>query len=169
MKRDELQILINWQNKPDRKPLLLRGARQVGKTWLMKEFGRTQFKQVAYINLESNPAIKEVFQGDYDIKRILTALSIASGIPIEPENTLIILDEIQEFPCCDYLAEVFPGNAPQYAGHFRRAPAWVVPLAPAHFFFQGGKEGISGNPVPRSSYPGKSRGLPPRGKSPRWA
>ncbi len=78
--------------------MIIRGARQVGKTWLMKEFGRHSFESCAYINFERNERMKQLFSGDFDVTRILRGLSIESGTEIEPEKTLIILDEIQEAP-----------------------------------------------------------------------
>lgn len=98
MKRNAMQSLIDWKNKKHRKPMIIRGARQVGKTWLMKEFGRCEFEKTAYINFDKNERMKLLFEGDFDIKRILRGLSIESGVNIEPQNTLIILDEVQEVP-----------------------------------------------------------------------
>lgn len=98
MKRHAMQRLIEWKREPGRLPMLIRGARQVGKTWLMKEFGRTEFKKYAYINFDRNERMRQLFSGDFDVDRILLGLFIESGIDIEPENTLIILDEIQEVP-----------------------------------------------------------------------
>jgi len=79
-----------------RKPLIIRGARQVGKTWLMQEFGKTFFHNVAYINFDNNPRMQQVFQEDYNIQRLITALQIESGVTISAKNTLIIFDEVQE-------------------------------------------------------------------------
>lgn len=98
MKRNAMQSLIDWKNRAHRKPMIIRGARQVGKTWLMKEFGRCEFEKTAYINFDKNDRMKLLFEGDFDIKRILRGLSIESGVNIEPQNTLIILDEVQEVP-----------------------------------------------------------------------
>lgn len=98
MKRFAMQELINWKNKPNRFPMILKGARQVGKTWLMKAFGKTHFSQYAYINFDRNQRMKKLFAGDFSVDRIIKGLSIESEVQIEPENTLIILDEIQEVP-----------------------------------------------------------------------
>ena len=98
MKRYAMQRLIEWKQTPDRLPMIIRGARQVGKTWLMKEFGRTEFESCAYINFDRNRRMAELFFGDFDVDRILRGLSIESGVAITPEKTLIILDEIQEVP-----------------------------------------------------------------------
>ena len=92
MERYAMKQLVNWKNKKNRKPLILKGARQVGKTWLMKEFGKRYFKYVAYINLDKNERFRSVFETDYDIDRILMAINIETGIKIVPNETLIILD-----------------------------------------------------------------------------
>ena len=93
-----MEKLRNWKEKDNRKPLIIMGARQVGKTWLMKEFGKTCYEKVAYISFYNNKRMDDVFQMDFDINRILMNLNIESGITITPENTLIILDEIQNSP-----------------------------------------------------------------------
>jgi len=98
MKRHAMQQLLDWKADPHRLPLIIRGARQVGKTWLMKEFGRTEFEKCAYINFDRNDRMKQLFSGDFDVDRILRGLAIESDVEIEPETTLIILDEIQEVP-----------------------------------------------------------------------
>ena len=98
MKRFAIEQLKQWKDKKDRKPLIIRGARQVGKTWLMKEFGRTCFDNVAYVNFDSNARMKNVFDGEIDIPRIIMAISIETGMTIDSHNTLIIFDEIQEVP-----------------------------------------------------------------------
>ncbi len=99
---------------PDRKPLVIMGARQVGKTWIMKEFGRQCYKNTAYISFFNNNAAKNIFESDYDIKRILTYLNIEAGFPIEPEKTLIIFDEIQNAPKAFESLKYFCENAPEY-------------------------------------------------------
>ena len=95
MKRDFVVKLEKWLNNPLRKPLILSGARQVGKTWLLKEFGRTHFKSVAYVNFERHPEVGSLFEGAFDFRRILTGLQAASGVQIVAGETLVILDEIQ--------------------------------------------------------------------------
>lgn len=114
MKRREMSYLKTWKKSDDRKPLIIRGARQVGKTWLMKEFGQQKYKQYAYINFESNAALKTLFADDFDIKRILAAIRIETGVNIEPENTLIIMDEIQEANGALTSLKYFRENAPEY-------------------------------------------------------
>ena len=78
--------------------MIIRGARQVGKTWLMKEFGSCYFEKCAYVSFDRNKRMEQLFSGDFNVDRILSGLSIESGVDITPENTLIILDEIQEVP-----------------------------------------------------------------------
>ena len=98
MKRAAMHKLTAWKEDPRRLPLIIRGARQVGKTWLMKEFGKLFFEKYAYISFDRNKRMEQLFSGDFNVDRILTGLSIESGVEIAPENTLIILDEIQEVP-----------------------------------------------------------------------
>lgn len=95
MKRFIVDKLEKWSNNPLRKPLVLSGARQVGKTWLLKEFGRTHFKRVAYVNFERHPELGVLFEGAFDFRRILTGLQAASGVQIVAGETLVVLDEIQ--------------------------------------------------------------------------
>lgn len=109
-----MQRLIDWKNATTRKPLVIRGARQVGKTWLMREFGKTQYEKVAYINLESSGAMRGIFQADFNLQRILLAIQIETGIQIEPENTLIILDEIQEAEKAITSLKYFQENGSEY-------------------------------------------------------
>ena len=98
MKRTKLADLIAWKNSDSRKPLIIRGARQVGKTWLMQEFGKTQYAKTIYLNFEKNKRLKALFTDDFDIKRIIVALQAESGLTINAENTLLIFDEIQSVP-----------------------------------------------------------------------
>ncbi len=114
MKRDLQSKLQAWKDSPNRKPLILHGARQVGKTWLLKEFGRSSFKRVAYINFEENSRLAGLFSGDLNINRLLTGLRIESAAIIEPGTTLIILDEIQECPQALTSLKYFAENTPEY-------------------------------------------------------
>lgn len=114
MERNLLQQLMVWKNKPNRKPLIIRGARQVGKTWLMKEFGKREYTQTAYVNFESSKLLKSLFVDNFDLQRILTAIQIETGIQIHPENTLIILDEIQEAEGAITSLKYFYENLPNY-------------------------------------------------------
>lgn len=115
MERTLMEKLIKWKDKPNRKPLILKGARQVGKTWLMKEFGRKNFKNTAYVNFDNNERMKDIFDIDYDIDRILMAINIETGQKILPGETLIIFDEIQENPRAIASLKYFCENAPEYA------------------------------------------------------
>ncbi len=114
MKRFAMQYLKKWKAKENRKPLVIRGARQVGKTWLMKEFGKKEYQQTAYVNFEGNKRLKSLFSGDFDTRRIITAIQIETGVPIQAENTLIIFDEIQETEGALTSLKYFQENAPQY-------------------------------------------------------
>ena len=98
MYRMAMNALLQWKEKTNRKPLIIMGARQVGKTWLMKEFGRTHYDKTAYISFYNNKRMDDVFQSDFDINRIIMNLNIESGVTITPGDTLIILDEIQDSP-----------------------------------------------------------------------
>lgn len=114
MKRAILSDLTHWKTTKSRKPLLLRGARQVGKTWVMKEFGRKHYEQVIYINFERDKLLQNLFTTDFNIQRILSALQVQSGIVPQAENTLIIFDEIQEANGALTALKYFQEEAPQY-------------------------------------------------------
>lgn len=114
MKRKLLKDLIEWKNNKNHKPLIIEGARQVGKTWLMKEFGATQYEKVAYINFDRNEKMCEVFNADLDTERLLTAIGLDVGFKITPEDTLIIFDEIQECPRAITSLKYFNEDAPNY-------------------------------------------------------
>ena len=96
MEREVLKQLVAWKKRPDRKPLILLGARQVGKTHILREFGRSHYKYMAYVNCDNNLLVRDLFAPDYDMKRILLSVGAITGVPIEPGNTLIVFDEIQE-------------------------------------------------------------------------
>ena len=113
MRRDAMQQLYDWKEKTTRKPLIVRGARQVGKTWLMKEFASSAYRQFAYINFEDNEVMKDVFKKDFDVERILMAIQLVTGIVVDTE-TLIIFDEIQEAPRGLTALKYFQEKAPQY-------------------------------------------------------
>ena len=114
MYRNKIEELIKWKNSKSRKPLIIRGARQVGKTWLMQKFGKNYDEKCAYINFDSNNRMEELFSTDFDIERIVQGLKIESGVNIEPENTLIIFDEIQEIPKALTSLKYFCENANKY-------------------------------------------------------
>lgn len=107
--------LIKWKEKKNRKPLIIQGARQVGKTWIMKEFGKRCFQTVIYINFDNNPRMKNVFEEDFDVKRIISALKIEHGEKFTSDNTLLIFDEIQEVPKALSALKYFYEDAPEYA------------------------------------------------------
>lgn len=114
MNRTLINNLINWKNNTKRKPLILQGARQVGKTWLMKTFGYQEFKQVVYLNFESSERLKNMFVADFDIERLVTIMEIEVNQKIDSKNCLIIFDEIQEAPKGITALKYFYEKAPQY-------------------------------------------------------
>ncbi|MEI6888715.1 MAG: ATP-binding protein [Bacteroidota bacterium] len=114
MRRTKLDELISWKNSGSRKPLVIRGARQVGKTWLMKEFGNTQYAQTVYLNFEKNKRLKALFADDFEINRIIVALQAESGLTIHAGNTLLIFDEIQAVPDAISALKYFQEDAPEY-------------------------------------------------------
>ncbi len=114
MYRSQIKTLKEWKEKKNRKPLLIRGARQVGKTWLAKEFGKRYFKKTAYINMDNNPPMEELFNRGYDINNIISAFKIESGVNITPDDTLIIIDEIQEIPKALQSLKYFYETTPEY-------------------------------------------------------
>lgn len=114
MYREAVNKLIKWKQSKNRMPLIIRGARQVGKTWLMKEFGKNYYEKCAYINFDDNERMRKLFDGDLNIERIIQGLKIESGINIEKENTLIIFDEVQEIPNALSSLKYFYENANDY-------------------------------------------------------
>ncbi|WP_296158097.1 ATP-binding protein [uncultured Gardnerella sp.] len=114
MKRLIMSKLLAWKNSPYRKPLILKGVRQVGKTWILKEFGKLNYKNIAYFNFDENKEYKQFFETTKNVERILQNLMLASGQKIEPENTLIIFDEVQDCPEVINSMKYFYENAPQY-------------------------------------------------------
>ena len=114
MKRLIMSKLLAWKNSPYRKPLILKGVRQVGKTWILKEFGKLYYKNIAYFNFDENKEYKQFFETTKNVERILQNLMLASGQKIEAENTLIIFDEVQDCPEVINSMKYFCENAPQY-------------------------------------------------------
>ena len=114
MKRALYQSMLDWKNSSNRKPLILQGARQVGKTWLMKEFGKNEFGQVVYLNFESSERLKSLFRADFDIKRIIGIIEIEANLKIQKASTLIIFDEIQEAEKGLTALKYFYEQAPEY-------------------------------------------------------
>lgn len=114
MYRENIEKLKKWKESTNRKPLIIRGARQVGKTWLMKEFGKLCYENCAYINFDDNSRMEALFEEDFDLEKIIQGLKIESGINIDPEKTLIIFDEVQENPKALKALKYFYENANQY-------------------------------------------------------
>ncbi len=114
MERLLLKRLLEWKNSPYRKPLILKGVRQVGKTWILKEFGKLYYENIAYFNFDENEEYKQFFETTKNVDRILQNLILASGQKIMPEKTFIIFDEVQECPKAINSMKYFCENAPQY-------------------------------------------------------
>lgn len=114
MYRIAIEKLYKWKNSKRRKPLIIEGARQVGKTWLMKEFGKQAYADTVYINFDSNSRMADLFSADLDTDRLILGLELYAGRKINPENTLLIFDEIQEVPRALASLKYFYENAPQY-------------------------------------------------------
>ncbi|HEX3029306.1 MAG TPA: ATP-binding protein [Clostridia bacterium] len=114
MYRTAIELLYKWKDKKSRKPLIIRGARQVGKTWLMKEFGAKAYKKCVYISFDNNQRMQELFAADLNIERIVTGLELYAGYKIDPSETLLVFDEIQEVPKALTSLKYFNENAPQY-------------------------------------------------------
>ena len=114
LKRNAISELIQWKNNPERKPMVLKGARQVGKTWLMKEFGKNYYDNFAYFNFDEEDELKSIFEVNKNPQRIIELLSMIEGEKIEPEKTLIIFDEIQECPEALNTLKYFKEKANEY-------------------------------------------------------
>ena len=114
MYRIAIEKLYKWKNNKRRKPLIIEGARQVGKTWLMKEFGKQAYADTVYINFDSNSRMADLFSADLDTDRLIMGLELYAGRKINPENTLLIFDEVQEVPRALASLKYFYENAPQY-------------------------------------------------------
>lgn len=114
MYRIALEKLLTWKQSKRRKPLIIEGARQVGKTWLMKEFGKQAYADTVYINFDSNSRMAELFASDLDTDRLIMGLELYAGRKIDPNNSLLIFDEVQEVPRALASLKYFCENAPQY-------------------------------------------------------
>lgn len=114
MYRTAMEELLKWKEKKQKKPLIIRGARQVGKTWLMKEFGKNYFENSVYISFDNNKSMKDLFSSDLNVERIVIGLELYSGNKINPLNTLLIFDEIQEVPQALTSLKYFNENAPEF-------------------------------------------------------
>ncbi|MCD4712933.1 MAG: ATP-binding protein [Clostridiales bacterium] len=114
MYRNAMNHLLNWKKKKNKKPLVIRGARQVGKTWLMKTFGDAEYENTVYINFDNNQQMKALFEMDMNTDRLITGLELYSGHKINADNTLLIFDEVQEVPKALTALKYFNENAPEY-------------------------------------------------------
>ena len=114
MYRIAIEKLVKWKQSKYRKPLIIEGARQVGKTWLMKEFGKQAYADTVYINFDSNSRMAELFASDLDTNRLIMGLELYAGRKIDPDNSLLIFDEVQEVPRALTSLKYFYENAPQY-------------------------------------------------------
>lgn len=114
MERFGMQDLLSWKDKENKKPLIIRGARQVGKTWLMKSFGEQAYDQTIYINFENNIAMKELFNQSLDVQWLISGIEVFAGQKIDPNRALLIFDEVQEVPRALTSLKYFHENAPQY-------------------------------------------------------
>lgn len=114
MYRDAVRKLMEWKKSEKHRPLIIRGARQVGKTWLMKEFGRREYEKVAYVSFDNNPRLDSLFKSGMDVRKLVDGLNIEVGFNIDPQNTLLIFDEIQENHFALTSLKYFNENAPEY-------------------------------------------------------
>jgi len=114
MYRSNIKTLIKWKLDKKRKPLVFLGARQVGKTWLIEEFGKTEYRQLVYVNFDDKKAPKDMFLQNFDIKRLIIQLELYANLKITPEDTLIVFDEIQSAPQGISSLKYFNENAPEY-------------------------------------------------------
>ena len=114
MYRIAIEKLLKWKQSKYRKPLIIEGARQVGKTWLMKEFGRQAYSDTVYINFDSNSRMAELFASDLDTDHLIMGLELYVGHKIDPDHSLLIFDEVQEVPRALSALKYFNENAPQY-------------------------------------------------------
>ena len=114
MYRTVMEQLQKWKAKKHRKPLVIRGARQVGKTWIMKAFGAAEYESVVYINFDNNERMRNLFERNLAVERLVTGLELYAGHKIDPANTLLIFDEVQEVPRALSSLKYFYENAPEY-------------------------------------------------------
>lgn len=133
MKRNLMKSLKEWKNSPYRKPLILSGARQVGKTWLMKEFGRTEYTNTVYVNFDQDINAAGLFEGSINPDRIILGLRALSGMEIDPDNTLIIFDEVQEAPRALTSLKYFLKKR-RSTPSLQPAPSWALHCTQGHPF-----------------------------------
>ena len=132
MYRIAIEKLLKWKESKRRKPLIIEGARQVGKTWLMKEFGRLYYTDTVYINFDSNSRMAELFASDLDTERLIMGLELYSGQKIDPDHTLLIFDEVQEVPRA-LSSSTFTKTLPNIT-LYARVLCWVLPCTRAPLF-----------------------------------
>lgn len=128
-----MKQLLNWKNSPYRKPLILKGVRQVGKTWILKEFGRQFYENTAYFNFDENEEYRQFFETTKDVNRILQNLMLVSGQKILPEKTLIVFDEVQDCPNVINTMKYFCENAPEYHVTCAGSLLGIAPARPSSF------------------------------------
>lgn len=133
MERKIINDLLKWKDSPYRKPLILKGVRQVGKTWILKEFGRRYYENAAYFNFDENEDYKQFFETTKDVSRILQNLMLASGEKILPGKTLIIFDEVQDCPKVINSMKYFCENAPEYHIACARSLLGIALAKPSSF------------------------------------
>ena len=129
MYRELYEQLLKWKNGTHRKPLIINGARQVGKTYLLKEFGKTEYEKVSYVSLDRNEKAREVFERGGQTDRLFTALSAITGVDITAGDTLLILDEIQDCPRALQALKYFCEDAPEMPMPLRglsRCRRWFI-------------------------------------------
>ena len=114
MKRDLYDNLIQWKNNPHRKPLVVKGARQVGKTYLIEEFGKNEFDNCIILNCDKDPRIRDVFENGFRTDRIISDISVLSGQRVIPGKTLVFIDEVGDAPKALGALKYFCEDAPQY-------------------------------------------------------
>ena len=131
MRRSAARNLLLWKDSKQRKPLILKGVRQVGKTWLLKEFGKKYYENTAYFNFDEQNELKQYFETTKDAQRILQSLALVNGAPILPGRTLVIFDEIQECNAALNALKYFCETAPEYHIACAVRPKYRgVPLSP---------------------------------------
>lgn len=151
MYRDAMTALYEWKQQDTRKPLIVEGARQVGKTWLMREFGKDAYEHVVYLNFDSNRQLGSVFSGDLEPDQLVNALELLVGHTINPATTLLIFDEVQEVPRALTSLKYFSENAPQY--HILCAGSLLgIALHPGTSFPVGKVDFLKLNPMTFSEY-----------------
>ena len=132
MERKAYSQLLAWKNNPHHKPLILNGARQVGKTWLLKHFGEKEYRNVAYVNCDRSPQMEMILREGFDMSRIIRNISAMTNVDIRPHETLIILDEIQSIPKGLSSLKYFCEDAPDYdvavAGSLFQHPIYELPV-----------------------------------------